>query len=236
MKRHTVVVTGATKGLGRATALAFAGAGHRVVGFYSTDDSMAETLRQELSAIGAGFQVIKHDITREDAGLWARPEIQQSESLVLINNAWTAFTPKPLHLTRWEDFEAALNVGLRGSLLCSQALLRPMVRTGRGTIVNILTTALQCIPPRGFSAYVSAKHALRGLTLALAAEYAGKGIRCFSVSPGFMVSALTAGWDARLIEAIRGSGPVTDSDAAARRILELVEAPATPGRGEDYVV
>jgi NAD(P)-dependent dehydrogenase (short-subunit alcohol dehydrogenase family) len=135
---------------------------------------------------------------------------------------------------RWEDCESGLNVALKGSWLCSRELLRPMARAGCGTIVNVLTTALHGLPPKGFAAYVVAKHSLRGLTLALAAEYTGKGIRVFSVSPGFMSTAFTAGWDAHLVNAIHASAAMSDPADAARRIRELVEGPGMPGRGEDY--
>ncbi|MBI3882120.1 MAG: SDR family oxidoreductase [Verrucomicrobia bacterium] len=234
MSRHTVIITGATKGLGRETALAFARAGHRVLGLYANDDAAAEKLRVDLRPLSDDSEVIRHDVTRENVELWSRPEIERAESLVLINNACAPFAPQPFHLLRWEDFESGLAVGLKGSWLCARAVLRPMARAGRGTIVNVLTTALHGLPPKGFAAYATAKHAVRGLTLALAAEYAARGVRVFSVSPGFMSTALTAGWDARLVEAIRAGAPETMPADAARRILELVTDAATPGQGEDH--
>ena len=234
-RRHTLVVTGATKGLGRATALAFARAGHRVLGLYAHDEAAAEGLRAELASFGADALVLLHDVSVEDDVLWSRAEIQQADSLVLVNNAWAPFAIQPLHLSTWDDFARALDVGLRGSWLCARALLRPMVRAGRGTIVNVLTSAVHGLPPKGFGPYATAKHALRGLSLALAAEYGANGIPVFSLSPGIMSTALTADWDARLVEALLAKGPVTDPDAAARRILELVDdADAPPGA--DYVV
>lgn len=236
MKRRTVIITGATKGLGRATALVFAQAGHQVIALYSADEAAAEKLRIELRPLGGDSCVIKHDVTSENTELWGRSDIVQSQSLVLINNACAPFTPRPFHLLRWEEMSNGLNVGLKGSWLSASALLRPMARAGNGTIVNVLTSALQGAPPKGFAAYVTAKHALRGLTLALAAEYAAKGIRVFSVSPGFMATAFTAGWDERFVQAIRAVSPLSDPASAARRIYELVEGMDTPGQGEDYSV
>jgi 3-oxoacyl-[acyl-carrier protein] reductase len=233
---QTVVITGATKGLGRETALAFARAGHLVLGLYASDEIAAEQLRDDLRVFGAASSVVKHDVSTESAALWNRAEIHQAQHLVLINSAWQPFTPQPFHLVRWEDVERGLSVGVRGSWLCARAVLRPMMRTGRGTIVNVLTTVTQGLPPKGFAAYAVAKHALRGLTLALAAEYSAKGIRVFSVSPGFMATALTASWDARFVEAIRASGSASDSQRAAARIRDLVEGQTTPGEGEDHLV
>jgi 3-oxoacyl-[acyl-carrier protein] reductase len=236
MNRHTVIITGATKGLGRATALAFAQTGHRVIGLYSVDEAAAEKLQSELQSFGGGSFVVRHNVSTENDALWNHPEIQQAESLVLINNACAPFTPQPFHLLQWEDFERGLRVVLKGSWLCSRALLRPMARAECGMIVNVLTTALHGLPPKGFAAYVTAKHSLRGLTLALAAEYAAKGVRVFSVSPGFMSTALTAGWDARLVNAMHASAPMSDPAHAAQRIRELVEGPTMPGQGEDYQI
>lgn len=235
MIRHTVIITGATKGLGRATSIAFARAGHRVVGLYASDDSAADSLRAELGPISGDSVVVRHDIRYEGDAFWSRPDIQSAPSLVLINNACAPFTPQPFHLLRWEDYERNLSVGLKGSWRCSLALLRPMLR-GRGVIVNVLTAAVHGTPPKGFAAYVVAKHALRGLTLSLASEYAGKNIRVFSVSPGFMSTPLTADWDARLVEAIRAGGTVSDPVEAAAKIVSLVDAPTTRGQGEDYPV
>ncbi len=236
MRIHTVVITGATKGLGRELALAFAKNGHRIVGSYSTDEAAAESLREQLRFWGNEHCVIRQDVTMENREFWSRPEILSAESLALINNACAPFTPQPFHLLDWNDFESGLQIGLKGSWLCSRAVLRPMIRAGKGTIVNVLTTALHGLPPKGFAAYAIAKHALRGLTLALAAEYAAKGIRIFSASPGFMSTALTANWDSRLAEAICAATPPSDPADVARRILALVEDTATVGQGEDYPV
>jgi len=238
VSRRTVIITGATKGLGRAIAIAFASGGDRVIGIYAHDEPAAEELRHELRGLGAGDSIgLTHDVTSDGASLWDRREIQQAERLVLINNACAAFSPRPFHLLQWDEVQRGLDVGLKGSWQCSRAVLRAMMRAGNGTIVNVLTTAISGLPPKGFAAYAAAKHAVRGLTLALASEYGDKGVRVFSVSPGFMLTSLTAGWDARVVEGIRAAGAVSDSAAAAQRIRQLVEDPDIGiGRGEDYSI
>ena len=236
MKR-TVIITGGTKGLGRELSLAFGRAGHSVIALYASDDLAAQRLRDSLDEAKVTGWVWRHDVSLEDAGIWSRPEIQDAESLTLIHNACPAFSPAPMHQLLWQDFETHFNVAVKAGWLCSQALIRLMLKKGHGTIVNVLTSALEGDAPKGFGAYVTAKHALRGLTLALAAEYAPRGVRVFSVSPGFMDTALTAQWDARLRESIRSAATrITQPDEAARRAVELVEGGTVAGQGEDYPI
>jgi NAD(P)-dependent dehydrogenase (short-subunit alcohol dehydrogenase family) len=235
MSDHTVVITGATQGLGRALAIVFATAGYRVVGIYAHNDEAAATLRTELDAVAPDTSlVLKHDIRHEDPELWQRDEIRNAARLVLINNAWPPFTPKPFHQTDWEEVNAGWEVGVQGAWRCAHALIRPMVRAGGGTIVNVLSQAVSGVPPKGFSAYVPAKHALAGMTIALAAEYVDRGVRVFSVSPGFMQTPFTASWDSRMIEAITSTKPPDVPAEIAHRILSLVESPETPSKGENH--
>lgn len=237
MNDHTVVITGATQGLGRALALKFAVAGYKVVGIYAHKDEAATTLRTELDAVAPyATVVLKHDIRNDDPELWQRDEILNAANLILINNAWPPFIPKPFHQTDWAEVNAGWEVGFQGAWRCVQALIRPMVRAGGGTIVNVLSQAVSGNPPKGFSTYLPAKHALAGMTFALAAEYADRGLRVFSVSPGFMQTPFTAAWDSRLVEAITSAKPPEDPAEIACKIQTLIVSPDTLGRGENYMV
>lgn len=234
MKR-LAVITGGTKGLGREISLAFGRADYEVLALYASDGGAADQLRDALAQAGIRGLVVQHDITSADGSIWNRPEIEEAEKIVLVHNACAPFSPTPLHQLSWADFEQSFNVAVKGGWACSRALLRPMLRKGGGTVVNVLTSALEGASPKGFAAYLTAKHALRGLTLALASEYGPRGVRAFTVSPGYMETSLTAQWDARLRESIRTHSPrVTDPVSAASRLLALTEDGALPGQGEDY--
>ena len=238
MKPRTVVITGGTRGMGRETSMAFGRAGYFVIALYGSDQAAAGELQDSFTTSKISGCVLKHDITNEEsgAGIWSRPEIQGAASLTLIHNACAPFSPAPIHQLQWREVEENLAVAVKGGWLCAQALIRPMIRAGHGTIVNILTDAVCGLPPRGFAAYVTAKHALRGLTMALASELAPRGLRVFSVSPGFMHTSLTERWETRWQEAIRaGASRITVPAQAGRRILELVDG-KVPGNGEDYPV
>jgi len=238
MSSRTALITGATKGLGRETCMAFAHAGYTVVATYKADVGAAARLQHELARQGATFRIVRSDVADGNANdLWSCPEIIHARSLVLVNNACSGFQPEPMHRVSWREVDSQLNVGLKGAWLSCQAVLKQMVRAREGVIVNVLTSALDGIPPKGFSAYVIAKQALRGLTLALASEYSSRGIRIFSVSPGYMDTGLTQAWDSRLRDAIATSdGRLSSTLEAGKRIVELVESAATHGGGEDYPI
>jgi len=233
----TVIITGGTKGLGRELALAFGRAGHFVVALYASDEAAAQEFSAALSAAKISGVALRHDVRSGETAIWNRPEIQEAESLTLVNNACATFSPTPMHQLNWENFEDGFLVAVKGAWGCSQALIRLMLKNGRGSIVNVLTSAVEGSPPKGFAAYLTAKHALQGFTLALAAEYSPRGVKIFSVSPGYMETPLTQQWDSRLRESIRAnSSRITIPAEAAGRILDLVEDIAVPGRGENYPV
>ena len=234
--RRTVIITGGTKGLGREIALAFGHAGYSVVALYATDAAAAKSLEAELAGAGIAGCVQRQDVTAENAADWNRPEIAEADSLTLIHNACAPFTPTPMHQLSWADFQRSFEVAVKGGWNCSQALIRLMLKKSNGTIVNILTSAVPGLPPKGFGAYAVAKHSLRGLTLAQAVEYGPRGVRVFSASPGFMQTALTEKWDGRLFEAIQTAARNSNPAAAAAGLLALVESKATAGQGEDYPI
>jgi 3-oxoacyl-[acyl-carrier protein] reductase len=236
MKR-TAIITGGTKGLGREIMLAFGRAGYCVVALYSSDENAARELTSAMAEAKISGLALRHDVRSVETEIWNRPEIREAESLTLVNNACAAFSPTPLHQLSWQDFEDNFLVAVKGAWGCSQSLIRQMIKSGRGSIVNVLTSAIEGSPPKGFAAYLTAKHALQGFTLALAAEYAARGIKIFSVSPGYMETPLTRQWDSRLQEAIRANSTrITLPAEAAARILELVENSAIPGRGENHPI
>jgi NAD(P)-dependent dehydrogenase (short-subunit alcohol dehydrogenase family) len=238
VKPATVVVTGGTSGLGRELSLAFARRGHTVLALYHADARAAAELDAALAAASLSGRSFRHDVTdsREDAPVWSLPEITDASRLVLVHNAGATFEPKPLHLVPWDDFERCLAVALQGGWACGRMLLRPMLAKGGGHIVHVLTSAIAGLPPKGFAAYAAAKSALRSLTQSLAVEYGGRGVQVFSVSPGFMHTALTDRWHPSLREAVQRAQPAADPAIVAARVVALVEDEATAGHGEDYPI
>ena len=236
MKR-TAIITGGTKGLGREITLAFGRAGYTVLALYSSDDNAAAELATALAEAKISGAAVRHNVCSDDAAIWSRPEILEAENLTLVHNACATFSPLAMHQLGWPDFEKNLSVAIKGAWSCSQRLIPLMVKRKSGAIVTILTNAIEGMPPKGFAAYATAKHALHGFTLALATEYSSRGIKVFSASPGYMDTPLSQQWDARLRELIRANSErITIPATAAARILELVKDGKIPGKGEIYPV
>jgi 3-oxoacyl-[acyl-carrier protein] reductase len=229
--REGVVITGGTNGLGRALSLGFAHAGYAVVALYSADRTAADALTAELSAGRLEGRCLLHDI---GAGAPALRESDDWDAVTIVNNAWPAFEPRPFHLTGWPEVERAIRVGVGGAYDLIHSLLPKMVRARKGTIVNVLTTAIRDPVSKGFGGYVVAKQALRGLTMAVAAEYSDRGVRSFSVSPRYMLTPRTSAWNERLRELFAGER--VEVDDVARAIVARARDSTSGTRGEDYLV
>jgi 3-oxoacyl-[acyl-carrier protein] reductase len=233
-----VVITGATKGLGKALALAFAKVGCDIVGIYHADAASAEAVKLEFKANNYRGIFIRQDITEE--GKWDEfeevIESKKNKHLTLIANACAPFTPKPFHLIDWLEVSSQIDVNVKGTFLTFKRLLPYMMKSRAGNVISVLTTALN-LPPKGFATYVTTKSALEGLTKALAVEYASRGIRVFSVSPGFMETSLTAGWSEHLKASIYSNKEnILEPSEIAKAILALTEDTNTRGNGENYLV
>lgn len=233
LNRSTTLVTGGSRGLGKALGEALAAAGARVV----LVAQHAEPLRAVVAAIRArGGEA--HAVVADVAELAAAHAIAgQAAALVgpvdlLVNNAST-LGPVPLRLlldTECEDLSRALEVNLVGPFRLTKALAGPMVLRGRGTIVNISSDAA-VEPYERWGAYGASKAALDHLTRIWAAELAGTGVRVFSVDPGEMNTRMHA-------EAMPDADPATLADPVrvAAGILALIDEPGGAPSGARVAV
>ncbi|MEM1111043.1 MAG: SDR family NAD(P)-dependent oxidoreductase [Pseudomonadota bacterium] len=180
MTDQHAVVTGGGTGIGRATALALAARGVRVT-------VMGRRMEPLLEAC-ADFnhmQALRCDVTDPGAVTAAFDEAAHTfgDVDILVNNAGAAPTA-PFHALSAADWQAVMSLNLNGVFHCTQAALPAMRENAAGRIINIASTAAQ----KGYayvSAYCAAKHAVLGLTLALALETASKGITVNAVCPGY---------------------------------------------------
>ena len=224
-----VLISGGTRGLGRALSLKAAGAGRCVLAIYRSEGISACSLTEE----GKGrITCLRHDISE------SAPSIAvEGEGLVFIHAAAPSFVPRSMHLCSDEEFLDQWKTAALGFKHGLTTVLRPMIRARGGTIVVVLTTAIRDSPPKGFGPYISAKCALEGLVRAAAAEYRRLGVRFLCVAPGFMDTAFSEQWDPSLRTAVASSqvGGPQSPKMIADWIWDLIQDPTAPGEGETYL-
>ncbi len=182
MNTHPVaLITGALTGIGRATALAFAEEGSRVVISGRRDDA-GQALVTELRALGAEAEFLRADVRREDdlRNLVDKTVERFGRLDVTVNNAGTEGQPGPL---TEETYAATFDTNVLGTVLGLKHEMRVMLAQGHGNIVNVSFTYGRAGAP-GASVYVASKHAVEGVTKVAALEVAESGVRVNVVVPG----------------------------------------------------
>src|SRR5271156_420182 len=184
MNTPVVLITGALTGIGRATALAFAQEGARVVVSGRRDDA-GQALATELRALGAEAEFVRADVRREDdvRNLVDKTIARFGRLDVAVNNAGTEGQPGPLTEQSAESYAATFDTNVLGTVLSLKHEMRVMLAQGHGSIINLSSTMGHKAAP-GASIYTASKHAVEGLTKAAALEGAASGVRVNAVAPG----------------------------------------------------
>lgn len=236
---RTVLVTGASRGLGRAIAAAFGAEGaYVVIGYRARAADAAESLRQVREAGGDGvtaaFDV--QDRPAVDAAV-ARVLADRGAVDVLVNNA--ALTRDELFpLMAEESWAEVIAVNLGGVFHTSRAVVRPMIARKKGAIVNIASVAGVHASP-GQANYAASKGGVIALTRTLAAELAPRGVRVNAVVPGLVAAGMAARLDPHTAERKRAAIPLGrfgHADEIARAVLFLASDEAAYIVGQALVV
>jgi 3-oxoacyl-[acyl-carrier protein] reductase len=186
LEGRTALVTGGSRGLGRALCLTLAGEGANVAFNYARSDDEAASLLNELLAMGVKAAAHKVSVL-DKSGLETMVRAIENDTGVidiLINNAGVGQVV-PLALMEESDWDRVMNINVKGAFLCSQAVLRSMVHQKRGRILNISSLAgvkMMHAPVH----YSAAKAALKGMTEALAKEIGRYGITVNCLAPGIL--------------------------------------------------
>jgi len=207
--KHTVLITGSSRGIGAGIAKRFARDGHRVAIHYREREGAARALYEELALSGCSVMLVQGDITSEMEAGQIVAAVREKFGFVdvLVNNAGVALPAQLVTDTSLVDWNRALDVNVTGMFLMTNAVLREMVSHRRGAIVNISSmwgvTGGSCEV-----AYSASKAAVIGYTKALAKEVAPSGIRVNCVAPGFVRTDMTSGFSNSVIESIREETPL----------------------------
>jgi NAD(P)-dependent dehydrogenase (short-subunit alcohol dehydrogenase family) len=181
------LVTGAGRGIGRATALALAAAGADLV-LVSRTASELDEVATAIASRGGKARPVVLDVTRTDAVHEAFARLNRLD--ILVNNAGIN-RPRPFLEVDEATLDLLLGLNVRAAFIVAQAAARLMVTQGSGVIINVSSQMGHVGSERDRTVYVMTKHAVEGLTKAMAVELAPKGVRVVSIAPTFIETPLS---------------------------------------------
>jgi 3-oxoacyl-[acyl-carrier protein] reductase len=206
LKDKNIVVTGSSRGIGAGIAQALALEGARLAVTYSSNAEAAEKVLSGLP--GSGHILIHLNVSDSASVEKGFGEILSRFERIdgLVNNAGITRDGLLMRMKE-DDFDAVINTNLRGAFLCTKAVMRPMLKARRGSIVNVSSVIGQ-MGNAGQSNYAASKAGLEGFTRSIAQEVASRSIRVNALAPGFIVTDMTDSLDEKQKEVIQGRIPM----------------------------
>ncbi|HUQ41413.1 MAG TPA: 3-oxoacyl-[acyl-carrier-protein] reductase [Candidatus Limnocylindrales bacterium] len=203
LKGRTALITGASRGIGRATAERLARDGARIAVNYKGNASAAEETKRLVEQAGSTAVLIQGDVsvdTEADRVVKEAVAFGGGKLDILVNNAGTTRDDLLIRMST-EAWDTVLDLNLRGAFLVTKAAMRPMMKARFGRVVNVSSVA-GIAGNAGQANYASAKAGLIGFTKTVAREMASRNITCNAVAPGFVPTDLTNSLLAQMEETI----------------------------------
>ena len=227
---RSMLVTGASGGVGRELLLLARAAGWEVLGIYHQNHQQAAAITKEWDDASGSLRMVACDLTKPD-------EVTQLLNTLsdhycpdaLVHLAAPSIDARPLRRVEWQACQQQLEGMLKPLVMLTPTLVRRMAHRGSGRVISALSAVVLGRPPRGLSSYVVAKYAVMGYINCVAAEYAGRGIAVNTVSPGAMNTGLLRDLPGLLTDQMRAANPGgkwIEPSSVARAIFWLAaEAP-----------
>lgn len=204
----TALVTGGSRGIGKAVALKFAELGADVAVVATSRSEAAEQTITELSGIGVKANLYICDISDESQVKETVDSVLSDFGKIdiLVNNA--GITKDGLLMGMPEhDIDKVIDVNLKGTMFMTKAVIRPFMKQRKGNIINI-SSVVGLMGNAGQANYAASKAGVIGLTKTVAKEYAARGIRCNAIAPGYIVTDMTGELNEKASENIKKMIPV----------------------------
>ncbi len=208
MEGRVALVTGGGRGIGRAIAVRLAESGAKVAVSYRANDEAAEETARLVREAGAECEFFKGDVASSDdvAALIKGVNEAFGPVEILVNNAGTT---RDNIMMRMKDaqFDEVIATNLKGTYLCTRAVLRGMVRARWGRIISV-SSVVGLIGNAGQANYAASKAGIIGFTKSIAREVGNRGITANTVAPGYIKTELTAGLPEEITERVLGQVPI----------------------------
>ena len=219
--RKTVLVTGASRGIGKEVALKYAENGYDVIINYVSDKTDVKALENEFKEKGAECLILKADVSNQD-------EVQKlvDEAIakfgkidVLVNNAGITKDNLLMRMSE-EEFDKVIEINLKGTFLVTKAVTKYMMKKRTGSIIN-LSSVVGVAGNAGQCNYSASKAGIIGFTKSIAKELASRNIRANAVAPGFIETDMTSVLPDNVKEAIHNQIPLKRM-GSAKEVAELI--------------
>jgi 3-oxoacyl-[acyl-carrier protein] reductase len=229
LEGRVVLVTGASRGIGRAVAAALAAEGAMVV-LGARDAERLSAAVGAITAAGGRAEAVTLDVTGRPSVEAAVAHVLEAHGRVdgLVNNAGVARDNLLIRM-KDDEWDEVLSTNLKGAFLCTQAVLRPMLKQRSGRIVNVASVVGE-VGNAGQANYAASKAGLVGFTKSVAREVASRGITVNAIAPGFIETDMTAAMTDKAREAVTGAIPLgrvgRPADVAGAVVYLLSDAAA----------
>lgn len=237
--RKSVIITGASRGIGKATALTFARNGYDILLCYQSREDEAKSTAEEAKAFGVRAVPFQMDVSSvSDCRRTAAKALMEFGQIdALVCNAGIAL-PALFTQTSEEEYDRLFSVNTKGVFFLSQAVAKEMIASGGGSIVTV-SSMWGIAGASGEVAYSASKAAVIGMTKALAKELAPSGIRVNCVAPGVVDTEMNACYDEEAMEALAEKTPlgkIGDPEEIAKAIFFLASENASFITGQTLTV
>jgi len=208
LKGKNVIITGATRGIGKGIAQVFAKNGANVAFTYSSSVDAAITLEKELISLGVKAKGYQSNAANFDAAQdFVADVLKEFGTIdVLINNAGITKDNLLMRMSE-EDFDKVIAINLKSVFNLTKAVIRPMMKQRNGSIIN-MSSVVGVKGNAGQANYAASKAGVLGFTKSVALELGSRNIRCNAIAPGFIETEMTAKLDQKTVEEWRKTIPL----------------------------